>query len=139
MRLTTILARPDGRMPRWIWAATVAAALVVLSCASVPLLALRPGSWVSPAKGTYPAPAAANVGVVAQLRAAPVILDRRLRVFATRNDVWAEPLTAPNGTNSYWSYHRWPAEVVGIVAFGANDGTPLMLVVKWSDGLLSAV
>ncbi|MEU7870056.1 PQQ-binding-like beta-propeller repeat protein [Dactylosporangium sp. NPDC049140] len=138
MRLT-ILARPDGRMPRWVWAAAIAAGLAVVLCVSVPLLALRPGSRVSPAKGAYPAPAVAKVGVVAQLRAAPVILDGRLRVFATRNDVWAEPLTAPDGNDSYWSYHRWPAEVLGIVAFGAVDAAPPVVVVKWSDGMLSSV
>ncbi|MBM0226699.1 PQQ-binding-like beta-propeller repeat protein [Micromonospora sp. ATA51] len=60
-------------------------------------------------------------------------------MFATQNDVWAEPLAAPDGTDSYWSYHRWPAEVVGIVAFGAAGTAPPVVVVKWSDGLLVAL
>lgn len=67
------------------------------------------------------------------------MLDRRLRVFATQNDVWAEALTAPDGTDSYWSYHRWPADVVGVVAFGAAGTAPPVVVVKWSDGLLVAL
>jgi outer membrane protein assembly factor BamB len=131
-----IFARPAGRTPRWVWPPVVAAVLVVVSCVSVPLLMLRPGSRLSTAETPYPPPAAASVGVVAQLRAAPLILDRRLRVFATQNDVWAEPVTAPERTASYWSYHRWPAQVVGIVAFGGAGAAPAVVVVKWSDGLL---
>ncbi|MEU4681147.1 PQQ-binding-like beta-propeller repeat protein [Micromonospora sp. NPDC023737] len=139
MRRATIFARAAARAPWWVWAAVVAAAVALVSCISVPLLVLRPGSRLSPAEVPYPAPAAASVGVVAQLRAAPLILDGRLRVFATQNDVWAEPLTAPDGTDSYWSYHRWPAEVVGVVAFGAAGTAPPVVVVKWSDGLLVAL
>ena len=139
MRRTTIFARAAAGTPWWVWAAIAAAVLAVVSCVSVPLLVLRPGSRISTAEVPYPAPAAASVGVVAQLRAAPLILDRRLRVFATQNDVWAEPLTAPDGTDSYWSYHRWPAEVVGVVAFGAAGTAPPVVVVKWSDGLLVAL
>ncbi len=139
MRRTTIFAGIAGWWPWWVWAAVVAAVLAVVSCVSVPLLVLRPGSQLSTAEAPYPAPAAASIGVVAQLRATPLILDRRLRVFATKNDVWAEPVAAPDGTDSYWSYHRWPAEVVGVVTFGAADTALSVVVVKWSDGQLVAL
>jgi outer membrane protein assembly factor BamB len=73
-----------------------------------------------------------------ELRAAPLMLDGRLRVYAEKWRVWSDgPVGARYEQTPYWALRRWPAEVVGVVgAIGA--GRPLV-VSQWSDGQLIAI
>ncbi|MEU2613984.1 PQQ-binding-like beta-propeller repeat protein [Micromonospora sp. NPDC007271] len=100
---------------------------------------VRPGEWISVASGPYPSLDAASPGVVAELSAAPLIVDGRLRVFASEHDVWAEPLTAPAGTKPLWSFHRFPATVTGVVVASAYGQQPPVIAVKWSTGSLIGI
>ncbi|SCL34867.1 PQQ-like domain-containing protein [Micromonospora rhizosphaerae] len=100
---------------------------------------VRPGEWASAAAGPYPSPESTSPGVVAELPAIPLIVDGRLRVFATKHDVWAEPLTAPAGSKPFWSYHRFPATVTGVVVASAHRQQSPVVAVKWSTGSLIGI
>jgi hypothetical protein len=90
---------------------------------------------VTDATGGYPAAApVARPGVIGTLAAAPLIVDGRLRVYATKRQVRADaPVDARTQRTPFWSYRRWPAQVVGVVAVGTT------VVGRWSDGLLVAI
>jgi outer membrane protein assembly factor BamB len=116
------------------------ALLLLVTTAGVAMyLLIRPGEWVTEASQRYPDPPALSQTVIAELRAAPLIVDHRLRVFATKHDVWAEPLAAPDGVAPFWSYHLFPAQVSGVVATPAHGDTSPRVIVKWSDGALIAI
>lgn len=112
----------------------VAAVLVLLASAVIVYRVLAPAEVVDSAGDGYPAPATPEPGVVGTLNAAPLIVDGRLRVYATSRKVWADqPVHAPTRRTPYWSYRRWPAEVTGVLADGAT------VVTRWSDGELVAL
>jgi outer membrane protein assembly factor BamB len=126
---------------RW-WKVVLPLVVVVALVAAAVVAAYRwarPGEWVTETTGAYPAPAAMPLGLVAELRAIPLVVDRRLRVFATKHDVWAERLAAPDGQDAYWSYHRFPAEVTGVVVASAHGDDPPIVAVKWSTGNLVGI
>ncbi|MBQ0905451.1 PQQ-binding-like beta-propeller repeat protein [Micromonospora sp. U21] len=130
-----------GRAVRWrVWAAPAMVLVLVAWCGVGTYFMVKPGEWHTAATARYPdAVASPRSGVVAALGAAPLIVERRLRVFATEHDVWAEPLTAADGHPPFWSYHRFPADVTGVVAIPAHGANAPMVVVKWSDGALAGV
>ena len=69
-------------------------------------------------------------------------MDGRLRVFADQRRVWAEtPVTATEQVTPHWSYRRWPAEAVGVVAVERQFlwGGSALVVTKWSDGAVVAL
>jgi DNA-binding NarL/FixJ family response regulator len=101
---------------------------------------LKPGEWVTTASAGYPeAVGSPPPGLVAALRAAQLVVDGRLRVFTNPHEVWAELLTAPDGRAPFWSYHQFPASVVGVVAVPAHGTDPPMVAAKWSNGNLVGI
>jgi outer membrane protein assembly factor BamB len=95
---------------------------------------LVPAEVVSAARVPYPAPVPPPTGVIGTLSAAPLIVDGRLRVYATTRQVRAEePVDATTRRTPYWSYRRWPAQLSGLLAV---DQT---VVSRWSDGQLVAL
>jgi len=74
-----------------------------------------------------------------ELRAAPLVVEGRLRVYAERYRVWSDaPVGERYERTPYWSFRRWPAQVVGVVlAPTANGGT--VVVSQWSDGEIVAI
>ncbi|HEU5111437.1 MAG TPA: PQQ-binding-like beta-propeller repeat protein [Micromonosporaceae bacterium] len=90
---------------------------------------------VTAAVKTYPATAATPTpGVIGTLAAAPLIVDGRLRVYATTRQIKADlPVDARTQRSPYWSYRRWPEQLVGVVAVRTT------VVGRWSDGALIAV
>ncbi|MGI5240101.1 PQQ-binding-like beta-propeller repeat protein [Dactylosporangium sp. CA-139066] len=127
------------RWRRWTWIMPVVLLLVVVS-GFLAYQTVRPGEWVTAATRPYPEVAPSPVpGVIASLRAAPLIVDRRLRVSTSTHDVWAELLDAPDGVTPFWSYHKFPAQVVNAVAVDAEDGAPPVVVVKLSGGRLIGI
>lgn len=95
---------------------------------------LQPTEVVTTAREAYPTSDIPPTGVIGALSAAPLIIDGRLRVFATTRQVRAEePAYAETRTTPYWSYRRWPAQVTGVLAVRE------VVVSRWSDGELVAL
>jgi outer membrane protein assembly factor BamB len=73
-----------------------------------------------------------------ELRAAPLVVDGRLRVYAEQYRVWSDaPVGVRYETSPYWSFRRWPAEVVGVVLASTRSGT--LVISQWSDGEIIAI
>lgn len=73
-----------------------------------------------------------------ELRAAPLIVDGRLRVYAEKWRVWADgPVGERYEATPYWAYRRWPAQLVGVVSVAGPAGPAV--VSQWSDGQLVAI
>lgn len=126
-------ARAGSRGAR-VTVAAGAAALVLAATAVVAYRVFAPTEVLTPARTSYPEPAAEPPGVLGTLTAAPLIVDGRLRVYATTRQVRAEqPVDAPTRRTPFWSYRRWPAQLVGVVASGTT------VVSRWSDGELVAL
>jgi outer membrane protein assembly factor BamB len=67
--------------------------------------------------------------VIGSLPAAPLIVDGRLRIYAATRQVRADgPVDARTQRTPYWSYRRWPQELLGVVATGTT------VIGRWSDG-----
>ncbi|MFC3503145.1 PQQ-binding-like beta-propeller repeat protein [Micromonospora krabiensis] len=112
----------------------VAALLVTAAVAATVYRVLAPAEVSTVAQAAYPAAPQPPVGVVGRLPAAPLIVDGRLRVYAAHRQVYADrPVDFRHRTTPYWSYRRWPAELVGVVVSGTT------VVSRWSDGRLVAL
>ena len=95
---------------------------------------LAPADVVTPATQPYPAAVTPKIGTDTRLAMAPLIVDDRLRVYATTRQVWADhPVDARTRRTAFWSLRRWPAEVSGVAAGGTT------VLTRWSDGELVAL
>jgi len=73
-----------------------------------------------------------------ELRAAPLVVEGRLRVYAEKWRVWSDaPVGGRYEATPYWAYRRWPAQVVGVVT-ATTPGGPVV-VSRWSDGEIVAL
>ena len=73
-----------------------------------------------------------------ELRAAPLVVEGRLRVYAEKWRVWSDaPLGERYESTPYWAYRRWPAQVVGVVTAQTTSGP--VVVTQWSDGEIVAL
>ncbi|MBB5870722.1 hypothetical protein F4553_004101 [Allocatelliglobosispora scoriae] len=96
---------------------------------------LAPAEVVTSAVTDYPSrspdPLAGPKGA---LVSSPLILDGRLRVYATDRRVWSDTSADYRWeTNAFWSYRRWPERVAAVAAPASTD--PLVASL-WSDGRL---
>jgi outer membrane protein assembly factor BamB len=74
-----------------------------------------------------------------ELRAAPLVVDGRLRVYAEQYRVWSDaPVGDRYETTPYWSFRRWPAQVVGVL-LAPTSGGGTVVVSQWSDGEIVAI
>ncbi|MFI6784121.1 PQQ-binding-like beta-propeller repeat protein [Micromonospora sp. NPDC050276] len=122
---------PRGRRRLTI---AVAALLATAVVAVIVYRVLAPAEVSTVARADYPAPARPAAGVIGRLPVAPLIVDGRLRVYAAHRQVYADrPVDGRHRTSPFWSYRRWPAELVGVVASGST------VVSRWSDGQLVAL
>jgi outer membrane protein assembly factor BamB len=93
---------------------------------------LRPADVLSP--GDIPVASAVAPGVTGVTALPPLLVDGRLRVFASKRLVRADgPISLSTMYTPTWSFRRWPAEVSGVVAAGTT------VVSRWSDGMLVAI
>ena len=93
---------------------------------------LRPASLLSP--GSIPPAPVVGPGVTGRTASPPLLVDGRLRVFASKRQVRADgPISLKTMYTPSWSFRRWPQQVSGVVAAGTT------VVSRWSDGLLVAV
>jgi hypothetical protein len=73
-----------------------------------------------------------------ELRAAPLVVEGRLRVYAEKWRVWSDaPVGERYESTPYWSFRRWPAQVIGVVT--APSATGPVVVTQWSDGEIIAL
>ncbi|MFY1634619.1 PQQ-binding-like beta-propeller repeat protein [Solwaraspora sp. WMMB335] len=121
--------------PRWqlVTAAVVAGLLVLGVVAVIAYRVLAPAEVVTPA-GYLPTPPAAEPGPVARLSAAPLLVDGRLRVYATTRQMRADgPIDMRTQATPAWSFRRWPQQLIGVAAAGTT------VTSRWSDGEIVAI
>ena len=112
----------------------IVAVVLAAAGAAVVYRVLAPVEVVTVTGAAYPAPVQAQPGVIGSLAAAPLIVDGRIRVYATTRQLRADgPLDAPTQRSPYWSFRRWPEQLVGAVAVGPT------VIGQWSDGHLIAI
>ncbi|MEU4478203.1 PQQ-binding-like beta-propeller repeat protein [Micromonospora sp. NPDC023966] len=124
------MGKPSGRRI----AVTLVAVLAVAAAAAVVLRVLAPAEVETVARGAYPAVPTPPIGVIGRLPVAPLVVDGRLRVYAGARQVYADqPVSRKHRVTPFWSYRRWPAKLVGVLAEGTT------VVSRWSDGKLVAL
>src|SRR5262244_3322973 len=65
-----------------------------------------------------------------ELRAAPLVVEDRLRIYAETWRVWADaPVGERYESTPYWAFRRWPAQVLGVVTAQTIAGP--MVVTQW--------
>lgn len=131
-------AAPRRRWRRWVFAGVGVLVLLVASGA-VAYRVFAPQEILTSPTVPYP-----EVQVItderpfSELRAAPLVVDGRIRVYAEKYRVWSDsPVGIRYETTPYWSFRRWPAQVVGIALATTTSGT--LVVTQWSDGELVAI
>jgi len=73
-----------------------------------------------------------------ELRAAPLVVEDRLRIYAEKWRVWADaPVGVRYESTPYWAFRRWPAQVLGVVT--AQTAAGPMVLTQWSDGVIIAL
>ncbi|HTF11398.1 MAG TPA: PQQ-binding-like beta-propeller repeat protein [Asanoa sp.] len=110
--------------------AVLAGLVLVAGAGLVVYRVFAPGEvFAEPSSGYPAAPTPHPAAVLGTLPAAPLIVDGRLRVVADKRQVRADgPVDSRYLNTPYWSFRRWPAELVGVVAAGTT------VVTRWSDG-----
>ncbi len=125
----------------WHWALAVVGALVLLAgSAAIAYQVFAPNEILESPTVPYPeAQVITDERPFSELVAAPLVVDGRLRVYAEKWRVWSDaPVGARYQTSPYWSFRRWPAQVVGVtLAPTVNGGT--VVVTQWSDGEIIAI
>ncbi|MEV7227604.1 PQQ-binding-like beta-propeller repeat protein [Polymorphospora sp. NPDC051019] len=120
--------------PRWlrITAATALAAGVIAGTAAIAVRVLAPAEVSTTQAGPFPAASEQpGPGVRGVLTSAPLVVAGQLRIYAATRQVRADgPVDAKTERSPYWSYRRWPEQLVGVVVTGDT------VVSRWSDGQL---
>ncbi len=124
----------------WRISAVVLSAVVALAATAVIVYrVLAPHETLTQPTVPYP-----GVEVItderpySELRAAPLLVEGRLRVYAEKWRVWSDaPVGVRYESTPYWAYRRWPAQVVGVVSAQTTSGP--VVITQWSDGEVVAL
>jgi outer membrane protein assembly factor BamB len=103
---------------------------------------LKPADTANTATEPLPSPASPEAVQYGELAAAPLIVEGRLRIYAEQRRVYADtPVTATRVSTPFWSFRRWPAEVLSVVSIekSAAGGSTSVVVTKWSDSMIVAL
>lgn len=126
----------------WTRRAVLSAFALVLLIASgfIVWRVLRPTEVVTAAVDAYPGVEETSPGPAGALISAPLIVDGRIRVYADKRQIRSDDQPAFKYEKSpFWSYRRWPEELVGVVhPQTASDGVPV-IAGSWTDGQLVAL
>jgi len=127
-----------GWLVRWV-VAPIAALALATALGVIGYRVFAPHETLSRPSEPYPdAAPIIDERPFSELRAAPLVVDGRLRVYAEKWRVWSDgPVGGRYEATPYWAYRRWPAQVVGVVAVAAEGGP--VIVSQWSDGQLVAL
>lgn len=129
MASTDRVARVIGVRALPGWARWVAVGVAVAAALAIGYRVLAPSEVSTSAKGAPPAPLGSRAGVIGALSSAPLIVDGRVRVYAGQRLIRADgPVDQKTQWSPFWSYRRWPAQLVGLAAVGGT------VVSQWSDG-----
>ncbi|WP_249714332.1 outer membrane protein assembly factor BamB family protein [Rhizomonospora bruguierae] len=113
------------------WIGWVAGAVALVAAVVVGYRVLAPAEVSTPAKAAPPGPHGKKLGVIGTFTASPLVVDGRVRVYASQRQVRADgPVDERTQMTPIWSYRRWPAQLVGVTATGST------VVSQWSDGYL---
>ncbi|MEV6970866.1 PQQ-binding-like beta-propeller repeat protein [Hamadaea sp. NPDC051192] len=103
---------------------------------------LGPAEVVTTAGTAYPSPSVTpSAGALGALINSPLIVDEHLRVYAAKRQIQADDHPAYRyETSPFWSYRRWPQQLIGLVhpPTESTSGVPVV-VGSWSDGKLIAI
>ena len=114
---------------RSLFALVVAAAAVLVGWR-----VLRPAEVLATAAPPYPKVHATWPHVTGRMPIAPLIVDDRVRVYASKRQIRADaPANADTVRTAIWSLRRWPEQLSGVVAAGRT------VISRWSDGDLVAI
>ena len=117
-----------------MWVRSLLAVVLAAAAVLIGWRVLAPAEVLSTATGPEPSPVAHAPGVTGRTSAAPLIVDGRVRVFASKRQVRADaPVDAKTAYTARWSFRRWPQQVSGVVAAGR------IVITRWSDGDLVAL
>jgi outer membrane protein assembly factor BamB len=126
------------RWRRWVLAG-IGVLVLLVGSGAVAYRVFAPQEVLTPPTVPYP-----EVQVItderpfSELRAAPLVVDGRIRVYAEQYRVWSDaPVGVRYETTPYWSFRRWPAQVVGVVLATTRGGT--LVISQWSDGEIIAI
>jgi hypothetical protein len=124
------------RRALWYGLVSLLGVVLLLATAVVGYRVFTPADTVDVAQKDYPASAPnSEPKTYGTLLFAPLVVDHRLRVYASARQVWADtPVDVKSSVTPFWSLRRWPAQVVGVVAVPGP-----LVVTKWSDGYLVAI
>jgi hypothetical protein len=122
-----------------ITAAVAAAVVVVVGLVVVSYRVFAPAETLTPPTMPYPTvPVITDERPFSELRAAPLVVEDRLRIYAETWRVWADaPVGERYESTPYWAFRRWPAQVLGVVTAQTVAGP--MVVTQWSDGQLITI
>jgi len=115
-------------------AGVVVTLAVLATVAAIGYRMLRPQDLLTRPTRPYPEPVlVTDERPHSELRAAPLVVEHRLRVYAEKWRVWSDgPVGERYESTPYWALRRWPAEVVGVVAAETSAGP--FVATQWSDG-----
>jgi len=114
---------------RSLFALVVAAAAVLIGWR-----VLRPAEVLATVKPPYPTAPAVWPHVTGRTPVAPLLVDDRVRVYASKRQIRADaPINADTVRTAIWSFRRWPEQLSGVVAAGRT------VISRWSDGDLVAI
>ncbi|MBG0568937.1 outer membrane protein assembly factor BamB family protein [Actinoplanes aureus] len=110
-------------------------ALVLLAAAVLVVWrVLAPAEVLASATTPYPPISLRPPAVTGRTNLAPLVVDGRLRVYATKHQVKADgPVDGQTLYTARWSFRRWPEQLSGVAARGAT------VITRWSDGELVAI
>lgn len=135
MTWTTWPPRPDGNLGPVSRVLRALLALVLLATTGVIVWRVfAPAEVLATSSSPYPEPVGRSPGVVGELADVPLIVDGRLRVYASTRQVKADDRI--DGKVVYtprWSLRRWPQQLNGVVAAATT------VVTRWSDGQVVAL
>ncbi|MGE5830245.1 MAG: PQQ-binding-like beta-propeller repeat protein [Micromonosporaceae bacterium] len=135
-----LLGRPgrSGQMIR-LGAAGLGVLVLLATLGVIGYRVFAPHETLTRPSEPYPAAGAiVDERPFSELRAAPLVVDGRLRVYAEKWRIWSDgPVGGRYEATPYWALRRWPAQVVGVVSVAAPTGP--VVVTQWSDGELVAL
>jgi hypothetical protein len=132
-------ARPVRRWRRWVLIG-VGVLAVLAGSGAIAYQVFAPHEMLTPPSVPYP-----DVQVItderpfSELRAAPLVVEGRLRIYAEKWRIWSDaPVGERYETTPYWSFRRWPAQLIGLVLAPTASGGTVVLS-QWSDGEIVAI
>ncbi|GAA2644473.1 outer membrane protein assembly factor BamB family protein [Paractinoplanes durhamensis] len=113
---------------------SLSALVVAAAAVLVGWRVLAPAEVLAGVEPPYPVDSTIRPGVTGRMPVAPLIVDERIRVYASKRQIRADaPVHAETVYTAIWSFRRWPEQLSGVVAAGPT------VISRWTDGDLVAI